>query len=425
MVQTGTEAAVGKMRWQIPLILMVTVIIGYLDRGNLSLALPKIAEGYGWTKAETGEYGGMLMSIFYIAYGLANIFISPIGEKFGPRKSLACLVVLWSLFTAMGGMVGLVFIPFVITRILLGLGEGIHWPMMNMLTKEWFPMQERSRGNGIYAIGMFAAGLLGPVILVPMVDVMGWRMMFVVLGITGMVVSLPLVRYFIYDSPRAHPRITRGEIEYIERGMEKESVVAKGSLWSQVKPFMGSKPFWIAVLCGSLNNAVAHGLMNWLPSYFTQGRGLPFTDLWYAVSLPFLASALGVLAWAYLGDRMNRRALVSCLGPFITAGLIYFGTTGNSITITIIIFLGASFFAMTYAANEFAIVQHILPRNRVATGVGVYNGLTMMIGGGVGPVIVGTAVSMTGSYDTGILALAGVCVLDGVAMLLLHRAVKY
>ncbi|RPI93180.1 MAG: MFS transporter, partial [Spirochaetales bacterium] len=129
------EAKIGRVRWQIPLILMVTVFIGYLDRGNINLALPKIAETYGWTKAQTGEYGGLLMSIFYIAYGLANIFISPLGEKFGPRKSLLCIVVLWSIFTALGGVLVLLFVPFIITRVFLGLSEGIHFPMMNTLTK--------------------------------------------------------------------------------------------------------------------------------------------------------------------------------------------------------------------------------------------------------------------------------------------------
>jgi MFS family permease len=404
---------------------MVTLFIAYLDRANVSLALPKIAEDYGWTQAQTGEYGGMLISIFYIAYGLANIFISPIGERFGPRKSLFCLVTLWSLFTALGGVIGLIFIPFVITRILLGLSEGIHYPMMSMLVKEWFPMNERSRANGIYAVGIFLSGLFGPALMVPLVNLAGWRWMFVILGIIGVTVSLPLVYRYIYDNPRLHPRIKSAEISHIERGMETEAEEPRGTLWDAVKPFIKSGTFWIAVLCGSGSNAVAHGLLNWLPTYFTQARGLPFNDLWYAVPLPFVFMILSVLVWSYMGDKTNRRALVSGIGPFIAAALIYFSTTRESILATVLVFCVASFFIMTYAANEFAIVQHILPKKSIATGVGVYNGLTMLIGGGLGPVIVGTATSMTGSFSAGIIALAGVCVVTGGSMILLYRAVKY
>jgi MFS family permease len=425
MVTKETPSNIGNVRWSIPFTLMATVIIAYLDRANLSLALPKIAESYGWTAAQTGEYGGMLMSIFYVAYGLANIFISPLGEKFGPRKSLICLVVLWSLFTALGGAFGLLFVPFIITRILLGLGEGIHWPMMNMLTKVWFPMNERSRGNGIYAIGMFAAGLLGPILLVPLVNMAGWRWMFGILGIIGLTVSIPLIYFFIYDNPRKHPRISEAETAFIENGMEKEDGIERGTLWQEVQPFIRSGAFWFAVLVGSLNNMFAHGLMNWMPTYFTKGRGLPFGDLWYAVSLPFVACILGVITWSYLGDKTNRRVIVSCIGPFVAALFVYISVNQGAIAGTIIAFLFATFFGMTYASNEFAIVQHILPKRSVVTGVGVYNGLTMLIGGGLGPVVVGTAVSMTGSYQTGILALAGVSCITGIAMFALYRFVKY
>ncbi len=419
------EAKIGRVRWQIPLILMVTVFIGYLDRGNINLALPKIAETYGWTKAQTGEYGGLLMSIFYIAYGLANIFISPLGEKFGPRKSLLCIVVLWSIFTALGGVLGLLFVPFIITRVFLGLSEGIHFPMMNTLTKEWFPANERSRGNGIYVVGIFISSILGPIFLVPIVDAAGWRAMFVVLGGVGLVVSLPLIWYFIYDTPKKHPRITRAEVSYIEAGMEMEESATKESFWGQVRPFLSSAPFWVALLGGILNNAIAHGLLNWLPTYFTQERGLPFSELWYVVSLPYVFSIFGVIVWSYLGDRTNKRALIAAIGFLVTAVLTYFAATGATILITVLLFSLTIFVNMTYPSNEFAIMQRILPRSRVATGVGLYNGLAMMIGGGLGPVIVGTVVSMTGSYTSGILTLGVLCLVAGGVMFILHRIIRY
>jgi MFS family permease len=406
-------------------ILMITVLVGYLDRSNINLALPKIAEAYGWTKQQTGEYGGLLMGVFYVAYGIANIFISPLGERFGPRKSLFVIVLLWSLFTALGGAVGLMLVPFIITRVLLGLSEGIHFPMMNALTKEWFPTGERSRGNGIYVVGIFLTGILGPILLVPVVNAYGWQAMFFVLGGVGLALSLPVVWLFIYDKPRLHPRISKAELDYIEGGMEKDQEAAKGSFWSQLKPFLASMPFWIILLGGILHNAIAHGLLNWLPTYFTQERGLPFADLWYAVSLPFLFSVFGVLVWAYAGDKTNRRAAIAGIGFVMTGGLMYFAATAPTIGMTVALFSITIFMNMAYASNEFAIIQRILPRNRVATGVGLYNGLAMMIGAGLGPVIVGTVVSMTGSYTSGILALGALCLAAGAVMLALHRIIKY
>ena len=423
--KNSAASAAGSLRWSIPVVLMVTVFIGYLDRSNINLALPKIAETYGWTKQQTGEYGGLLMSVFYVAYGIANIFMSPLGERFGPKRSLLVIVVLWSLFTTLGGAVGLMLVPFIITRVLLGLSEGIHFPMMNTLTKEWFPTGERSRGNGIYVVGIFLTGILGPVFLVPVVNAYGWQAMFFVLGGAGLALSLPVVWRFIYDKPRLHPRISKAELDYIESGMEKDQEEVKGGAWSQMKPFLASMPFWVILMGGILHNAIAHGLLNWLPTYFTQERGLPFADLWYALSLPFVFSIFGVLAWAFLGDKTGRRAVISAVGFIMTGGLLYFAATAEAVAMTVALFCITIFMSMAYASNEFAIIQRILPRNRVATGVGLYNGLAMMIGAGLGPVIVGTVVSMTGSYTSGILTLSVLCLAAGAVMLALHRIIKY
>ncbi len=115
------------IRWQIPVVLLITVLVSYLDRMNISYALPMIARDYGWGVEETGKYGGLLMSIFFVGYGIANIFLSPVGEKAGPRKSLMVIVLLFSLFTYIQSPLGRIFSLFIALRLLLGLSEGIHF----------------------------------------------------------------------------------------------------------------------------------------------------------------------------------------------------------------------------------------------------------------------------------------------------------
>ena len=83
------------------------------------------------------------------------------------------------------------------------------------------------------------------------------------------------------------------------------------------------------------------------------------------------------------------------------------------------------FINTAYSANEFAIIQRVVPRSRVASGVGLYNGLAMMVGGGLGPVIVGGVVSATGSYTAGLLSLTGLCALAGIVMFILGKMIKY
>lgn len=424
MDKTEQAKKIPGLRWQIPFVLLISVVIAFFDRMNISYALPKIAQDYGWTVKETGSYGGLLMSIFYVAYGIANIVLSPIGERFGPRKSLMVIVVLFSIFTVLGAPLGMIFTAFLAVRICLGLSEGIHFPMMNMLTKKWFPTHERSRANGIWIIGLFLSMILAPFVVVPIIDLWGWRSMFVVLGFAGMLITLPFLYLFIHNTPEEHPKITAEERAYIESGLEKDEPEEE-DFWKGVKIFTKKPAYWVALLGGIFNNMVAYGLINWLPTYFTEGRGLEFSKLTYATSIPYVFSIFGVLLWSYLGDKTNRRGYIAGMG-FFGAGIVaYFAATAPTITMVIVLFALAIFIKVTYSSNEYAIIQRIIPKKQVATGVGLYNGLAMMIGGGLGPVVVGGVVSATGDYTMGILSLTVLAGIGGIIMLILGWMMKY
>jgi sugar phosphate permease len=413
-----------RIRWRLPVVLLISVVIAYFDRLNISLALPYIAKEYAWTVEETGKYGGILLSIFFVGYGLANIFLSPAAEKYGPRRSLVLAVVCFSIFTVAGAVVGQIFTAFLITRLLLGFGEGIHFPMNSKLTKNWFPVHERSRANGTWVSGLLFATILAPILLVPVIERYGWRAMFVGLGVLGVVVTIPLLRCFCYDTPREHPAITQAEIEYIERGMEPEEPEAEG-FWNQVKPFLRNKAFWLAMLGGICNNTASFGLMMWFPTYFVEGRGLQFGNLMYALSIPYIAGVIGIAFMSWLGDRTHRRALVAGIGYILTGIVAYAAAKAPAVEMTIALFSIAIFLQMSFTAQEFAILQRILPRNRVGTGTGFYNGMTMLVGGGLGPFIVGGVVAVTGDYTSGILAVLGAAFLAGIDMLVLSRFLKY
>ena len=412
------------LRWQLPLAMLVTVLFSYYDRMNISFALPMIAEDYGWTVEEVGKYGGMLMSVFYIGYGLANMLLSPLGEKFGPKKSLCIVIVLFSIFAALQAPFGMILTGLVAVRFLLGLSEGIHFPMLNIMVKNWFPVHERSRANGIWICGLFLSMISAPFVVVPITERFGWQAMFIAVGLAGMVISLPLVVKFLYNRPQDHPRITEEEMRFITRGMEKDEVHDL-SFRQGLGILAKKKAYWVAVLGGIANNMVSFGLLNWLPIYFTQGRGLAFSDLSYATSIPYAFSIFGILLWAYLGDKTNQRALLAGIGFFGAAAGAYFAATSPTLPMVVALFALTIFIQISFAANEFAIIQRIVPRDMIGTGAGFYNGFCMLVGGGLGPVIVGSIVSATGSYTMGLISLTGICAFGGIVMIILGRLIKY
>ena len=66
----------------IALILFLTTLAAYIARVNLSVALPFISSDYGWTSAEKGLYGGLLLGIFLVGYGVSNVILSPLIDRF-------------------------------------------------------------------------------------------------------------------------------------------------------------------------------------------------------------------------------------------------------------------------------------------------------------------------------------------------------
>ncbi len=407
------------IRWRISCVFMVTLFVAFLDRLNISYALPLMAAEYGWTEEQLQQYGSQLMGAFYVAYGLANIFLTPLAARWGTRKCLMVIIVLWAVFTAMGAFVSQFMMLFLLSRVLLGLSEGVHFPMMMTTTKAWFPPGERSRANSIVAAGIFLAALLTPFFVVPLMAEFGWRAGFHLLALIGLLISLPLVYWFVYDMPRDHPSVSAEETETIEAALLAEAAEQDGEL--SLKQLILLPGFALLLFSGAANNLIGLGLTSWLPTYFTHTRGIPFADITWLVAGPTAFSLLGVVTWAVLGDRFNLRALMTGTAAIIACIALYFALTVNSLVAVIVLFSVAVFCLSSYQASEFALLQRILPQQKFATLAGLYNGASIIIGGGLGPYLLSPIVGS--GENTWIVSV--VALLCGALLIMLHRRVHY
>lgn len=400
----------------------MTFLVAYYDRLNISLAMPLIAIENGWNEAETASNGALLMGLFYAGFGVANIFLTPLGARIGPRRSLVVIILLWSLFTALGALASQVLMVFMASRVLLGLAEGIHPPMMNQLTNTWFAPGERSRANSVWIAGLFLAILTAPLLLVPIMEQHGWRAGFYVLAVGGLLVSLPLVVRFVYDRPDRHPRVGADLAAEIERRAGSIDVADRPT-WR----LLLARPFQIMMLGGIINNAVALGVAGWLPTYLAALEGVQYGDLSILAAAPYGASLLGLGLWAQIGDKTNRRAVTAAAGYF-GAGILATGAfmagSAQVVWLTVALLSLAVFCVSAWTASEFAIVQRIVPRAHVASGIGLYNGLTTMIGGGLGPFVVGGIID--GGADTqDLVTILGLCTAVALLMLAFSHRVAY
>ena len=406
-------------RWQMATVLMVTFFVGFMDRINITFALPLMAEEFGWSDAETQQYGSLLMGLFYGAYGLANIFLTPLAARWGPRRSLMVIVCFWSLFTAMGAWLSQWVMLLLASRILLGLSEGVHVPMMTTATKTWFPLEERARANAIVTAGIFLAILLAPLILVPLMSGFGWRAGFMFLAAAGALISLPLIARCVYDRPGQHPGIDKAECVLIAAGRERED--ADEVSGQRLASVFAAGRVRLFFCIGVLNNLLSIGLTSWLPTYFTTKRGIPYGDITLLVAAPYAFSLVGIALWSYLGDRFNVRSLLAGLGFAGAGAAIWFALQTESLTAVISCMTAAVFCLSAFAAAEYAMIQRIMPMDQFAPAMGLYNGLSTLIGGGLGPALMSPLI---GAGD-GTWIIAMIAAANALLLLQYFRMVRY
>jgi sugar phosphate permease len=183
--------------------------------------------------------------------------------------------------------------------------------------------------------------------------------------------------------------------------------------------------FWLAVLGGTLNAFCAFGIINWLPTYFNRAKGIDFERLGWPLALVFATGIVGIVLMAYLGDRLQRRTLLASVGFLIAGVMVYIASMVNSLALLVLFFAIAVFFQSAYGAQEYAIVQRLLPADKVGAGTGLYNGLSILFGGVGGSLIPGTIVATTGSFDAGIFSIVVGAFVAAFILLLLARMIQY
>lgn len=400
-------------RWQIPAVLAVTVFINYLDRNNLSLAIPRLAQDFNWSDREVGAKGEVLLAAFFLSYALSNMLLSPLAERFGAKRSVMAAIAAFSIITILSAPLGYSFTALIVLRLLLGLGEGVHIPMLSAITSRWFLPGERSRANAIWGSGILLSTAMAPLIVVPLIQFWGWRPTFAVLGCGGMLLSIPLVYFLVPELP--HPGQHAAAVATSHNQEESKSAIA----------YHRDRRFWLAVAGGSLNAFCAFGVLNWLPTYFNRAKAIDFAQLGWPLALVFSAGIVGIALMAYLGDRLQQRTQLAGVGFLIAGGMVYMAAMTSRVELLVLFFALSVFCQSAYGAQEYAIIQRILPANQVGAGTGLYNGLSVLIGGVGGSLVPGSIVAATGSFDAGILSIVVGAWLASVVMFVLARMIRY
>ena len=275
-------------------LLFLLSIITYLDRVCISVAGPAMQSELGLSASQWG----LVVGVFALSYAIFEIPSGSMGDRIGARRVLARIVLWWSAFTSLTGVVTS-FPALLFVRFAFGAGEAGAYPVSSSSISRWFPVQERGRALATVWMASRLGGAVSPLLVVPIMAMWGWRAAFYTFGIVGVIWCV--VWYWWYrDLPSEKPGVTAAEIEEIG----ESSRARHGLPWRQA---LRSRNLWTIMLMYHTYCWGGYFYQSWLHTYLQKGRGFSPDEMKIYSTLPFLAGAVGNMTGGTLSDFLVRK----------------------------------------------------------------------------------------------------------------------
>ena len=154
-----------------------------MDKVNISVAIIPMASDMGWSVSTAG----VLQSAFFYGFALSQLPGGYLATRFGGARMLPIGVFLWSAATAAVPFVAGDTTSLFISRVLVGLGEGISPSAATDVIARSVPLKERSRAVAFVFNGFNIGSVLGLSLSPLIIETFGWRTVFVIFGAVGLV----------------------------------------------------------------------------------------------------------------------------------------------------------------------------------------------------------------------------------------------
>jgi MFS family permease len=310
-----------RYRHKVLVLLFFLSIVTYIDRVCIAAAGPAMQKDLGLSPSQWG----MVVGIFALSYALFEIPTGAMGDRIGPRKVLTRIVLWWSAFTSLTGVVSNYY-ALLAVRFAFGAGEAGAYPNSSSSISRWFPLRERARAQGTVWMASRIGGAISPLLVVPIIHWYGWRMCFYLFG--GLGVIWCVVWYWWYrDHPTEKKGVTEEELAEIGPSAQRAH---HGLPWSIA---LRSRNLWTIMLMYHTYCWGSYFYLSWLHTYLQKGRGFTADEMKIYSVLPFIAGAIGNLTGGTLSDILVRRYGLSF-------GRKVVGTTGLALSALCVFFTG-------------------------------------------------------------------------------------
>lgn len=381
-----------KKRHVVVAVLAGLSVITFLDRMVIAVTGPSIQKelsvdpiAWGW-----------VLSAYVLAYSAFEIPSGARGDKQGYRRELSRITIWWSFFTLITSVCRNVW-HVAAARFLFGAGAAGAYPNISGVLYRWLPKHERARGQGVIWSASRLGGALAPLLLVPLELLVGWRWVFVIMGLLGFVWVIVWRRVY-HERPADMPGITAAELAEIGEG---EHLAHSGTPWRQL---FALPQLWLIAIAYFFYGFGSWFFFGWFPTWLTHARGFSIAQMGLYATVPLAMGVITNLIGGALCDWLEKRIGVklayrliasSCLA---TTALLMAAMSFAYSPVLVVILAGACFGVMDLMLPSAWAMCMTIGGRLGGTATAVMNTLGNF-GGFVSAAAFGYVVQASGNFD--------------------------
>ncbi|HXX53934.1 MAG TPA: MFS transporter [Thermodesulfovibrionales bacterium] len=267
-------------------LLIAANMLNYIDRQVIYAVFPLIKDDLKLSDTLLGFLG----SAFMLSYMVSAPLIGWLGDRAGRVKLASRGLALWSLATA-GGALASGYKSLLVARTAVGIGEASFGTVAPALLADYFPRVKHGRVLASLYLAIPVGSALGYVLGGIIGQTMGWHAAFLIVGIPGLLLVIPL---HLLRDPRAD--------------MRGPGLGRPVQSWKDYSLILNNSFVTNTAAMAAMTFALG-GLAQWFPTFLYRMHRLDVAKgntLFGAITV--VAGIAGTLAGGWLGDRLQRRS---------------------------------------------------------------------------------------------------------------------
>ena len=353
--------------YQLRLLAVLALInfVNFADRQAVPPLVPLLRDEFNLTSTQISYLQVVLQAVL----ALSSIPFGFFADRFNRSRIIAGGVVFWSFATIFTSHVH-TFTMLLLARAFVGIGEAAYAPAAQSMISGAFSQESRARAQSIFAAGMLVGSIAGQAVGGLVGEAFGWRPVFYAIGIPGLLLSLVILG--VAEPPRG-PRC---------------EVVPLGRL-------LRVPAFFTLIISGIMITFASVALITWGPDFVYRYKDFSLKEAGVSLGSALLVSAvIGVLVGGFVADSLQKRfafgrMLTVASGFLLGAPFVLWAISTEEKSNILAAFFAAGFFMSWYHGPVTAVIHDMMPRRAHASSTGVYMFATQLLGGILGPYVVG------------------------------------